>query len=90
MIFGVAIPILYPITLIALLNSYLCDKMTLIYFYRAPIKYDTRLTMRAQWILKWAPLYGLCFSYWVLGNPSIFKYPSPLLFASEQFETPDP
>ena len=75
MIFGIAIPMVFPITLIALINLYLFDKITLIYFNRAPPKYDDKLDNRAHIILSGAPFIGLLFNYFVLGNPSIFGNP---------------
>ena len=88
MIFGIAIPMMFPITLIALINLYLFDKATLIYFNRAPPKYDDKLSNRAYSILIGAPFAGLLFNYWVLGNPSIFG--NPHLFMQYCFEIYNP
>ena len=68
-IFGVIFPIVFPICLLALLNAYFFDKLTLIYFYKVPPKYDSRLSKRAYLILQGAPIVGLLLTYWVLGNP---------------------
>ena len=68
--YGLAIPVVFPITLLAILNQYLMDKMTLMYFYRAPPHYSKELSERAYEILKKAAVVGLLFQIWVVGNPA--------------------
>ena len=57
-IVGIPFPIIFPITMLAILNLYIFDKITLAYFYRAPPKYDNKLTKRARRILRGAIFIG--------------------------------
>lgn len=41
--YGMFIPILFPITAFGILNMYLVEKFTLLYFYRKPPMYDDKL-----------------------------------------------
>ena len=44
MIFGLPMPIVFPIATVAILNQYLFDKLTLSYFFRMPPKSDDKIT----------------------------------------------
>ena len=38
--YGLAMPIVFPITLVALLNQYIFEKFAIAYFYKKPPSYD--------------------------------------------------
>jgi hypothetical protein len=40
LVYGYALPILFPITLVALINQYITDRLSLAYFYKKPPSYD--------------------------------------------------
>lgn len=70
--YGLAIPMLFPITLVGILNIYVVERAQFAYFYRKPPMFDNHLNNRALTFLKKGPLLLLCFSYWLLGNRQMF------------------
>ena len=68
MVFGVGIPILFPIALIYFVLTYLIEVATLYYSYRKPSSYDEKLTVAVLDILVYAPLFYFAFGYWFLSN----------------------
>jgi hypothetical protein len=75
-IIGIPFPIVFPITMCALFNSQVVDKLSLAYFYRAPPKYDDKLAKTAKRILYGAVFAGFISSYWTLGNQAMFLDPT--------------
>lgn len=70
--YGLAMPILFPIALFAFINIYVTERFMFAYFYRQPPMYANRLNDGALNVLKWAPILLLAFGYWQLGNRQIF------------------
>jgi hypothetical protein len=66
--YGVGIPILYPIAFCYFFVLYMVEKGMLYYYYREPPQYDEILNEEALRILKKAPLLMLAFGYWMLSN----------------------
>ena len=66
---GLALPLLFPITYLGILNVYICEKIMFAYFYRQPPLFDNCLNNRALEILQYAPVMMLLAGYWQLGNP---------------------
>ena len=62
--FGLAIPVLFPITFLSLVNLYIVDRIMLAYFYRKPPMFASGMSNGALKILKDAPIFMLCFGYW--------------------------
>lgn len=58
MMYGVGLPILFPIASASLLLLYLIEKLFLYYSYREPPKYDSSLNKNALSILTWAPVFS--------------------------------
>jgi hypothetical protein len=71
-IYGLAMPIVFPITLLALLNQYVFEKFAIAYFYKKPPSYDQVITLRAVEILRFAPSLGLFVACWLMGNQQMF------------------
>ena len=69
---GLALPLLFPITLFGIINIYLCERVLFAYFYRQPPMFDNLLNDRALSILMFAPLFMVMFSYWMIGNRQMF------------------
>ena len=69
---GIALPLLFPICLMGLINMYICEKLQFAYFYREPPMFDNRLNDRALSILFFAPIMMLLFGYWQLSNRQMF------------------
>lgn len=71
--YGLFIPILFPIALFGILNKYFVEKLTVTYYYRQPPMYNQTLSKRALHILIFAPLLMFAFGYWAFGNQQIFE-----------------
>jgi len=71
--FGLALPVLFPIALLAFFVLYVTEKLTLTYFYKKPPMYDEKLNDAALGILKWAPIAMMMFGFWIMGNMQLFS-----------------
>jgi hypothetical protein len=70
--YGLMMPILFPICVIGLINISIVDKFALTYYFRLPPKYDGKLNARALKILAGAPILTFIFGYWTLSNTQMF------------------
>jgi hypothetical protein len=68
MMYGMGLPILFPIAALSLLVIYCMEKMMLYFVYREPPMYDEKLNNNALSILTYAPLLFLSFGYWMLSS----------------------
>ncbi len=68
MMYGSALPILYPIGLVAFIVLHMIERMQICYFYKQPPAFDELITMSSMRILAYAPLVCMAFSYWYLSN----------------------
>lgn len=66
MMFGTALPLLFPIAMISYSILAFQDVILLIYFAQAPPTYDEKLNLRVLKIMKAAPLFLLSFGFWQL------------------------
>jgi len=66
--YGMNIPLLFPIALFGIINMYVVERFALAYYYRKPPAYDQKLNNAALGVLKWAPLLMFMFGYWSTGN----------------------
>ena len=73
MLYGIGMPILFPIAAFNFVNQYICERFILAYEMKQPPCLDDRLTKNALGKLKWAPLLMLLNAYWMLGNRQIFN-----------------
>lgn len=62
--YGLTIPMLFPITLLSLLNHYAVERYNFIYNYRKPPMLANKLNEGALSIMKVAPLFMLSFGWW--------------------------
>jgi hypothetical protein len=81
MMYGLGMPVLFPVASMSYLTLYCMEKIMLHYCYREPPMYDERLNNNALGILTWAPLLFLSFGYWMLSskqllsnNPTVLTY----------------
>ncbi|CDW90155.1 UNKNOWN [Stylonychia lemnae] len=72
--YGLALPLLFPIALLAFLVLYITEKLTITYYYKKPPMYDQKMNEAAIGILKWAPFFMMIFGFWQLGNMQIFSH----------------
>lgn len=73
MMYGIGMPILFPIAAFNFFNQYVCERYILAYEMKQPPSLDDRLTKNALEKLKWAPLIMLLNAFWMLGNKQIFN-----------------
>lgn len=71
MMFGVAMPILYPIACLSLWTLYMVEKYCLYYTYKQPPKYDEQLNADVLNIMSVAPFINIAFGYWFLSNKQL-------------------
>ena len=86
MIYGSAMPIVFPIVLFGITNFSVSEKLAIIYFYKKPPTIDSKVSNLAIELLTRPPVYGMMFATWVMGNQAMFtNLVSPIgnLFDSE-------
>jgi len=72
MMYGMGIPLLFPVAALSYLILYSLERLLVCYFYQQPPAFDDKMTKNAVGILKWAPLLYLFFGYWQLSNQQVF------------------
>lgn len=68
MMYGVGLPILFPIAATSFLVLYMVEKTLIYYVYRQPPMYDEKLNNNVLSILTYAPLLFLSFGYWMFSS----------------------
>lgn len=68
LIFGMVLPVLYPIVFVGLLAQNILDRLLLCYFYREPPHYDEKSVLLALKILKIVGIVSLFHNFWILTN----------------------
>jgi hypothetical protein len=71
MMYGMGLPILFPIAAFSFLTLYCMEKILLHYVYREPPMYDEKLNKNALSILTYAPILYLAFGYWMLSSKQL-------------------
>ena len=71
--YGLGIPILFPIAVFSFLMLYLVEKSMLYWSYRTPPMYDDKLNVSVLRKLTYAPLLFLIFGYWMFSNVQLFS-----------------
>lgn len=72
MMYGLGMPILFPIAVLNFINQYICERIIVVYEVRQPPSLDDKLTKNCISMLKWSPLLFLFNGYWMLSNHQIF------------------
>jgi hypothetical protein len=62
--YGLALPILFPITLFTLVNMYVSERFLFAYYYRKPPIFGGAFNDGALKILTYAPWFMIGFGYW--------------------------
>lgn len=70
--YGMAIPILFPVTLFGITSIYVNERVLLAYSYKKPPPLDEDLELRSYKFLKFAPLLMFLIGYWSLSNQQVF------------------
>lgn len=71
--YGMFIPMLFPVATFGIANMYICEKLALTYLHKRPPMYDDSLNSRALAILKFAPIFMFMLGFWAIGNTAIFS-----------------
>jgi hypothetical protein len=72
-LYGLFIPIMFPITLFGIFNTYITEKLGLIYLYRKPPMFDDSLIRRAFALMEHAPFLMFLMAYWATGDMQLFE-----------------
>lgn len=71
--YGLAVPLLFPIACVFFAVSYIVERLALAYSYRKPPMFDDVLNKSAIDSLKVAPIFMMFFGFWIFGNRQIFN-----------------
>jgi hypothetical protein len=71
--YGLAIPLLFPIALLYFIVMYAVEKLCITYYYKRPPMYDEKLNAAVLSTMKWAPVFMMFFGFWIMGNQQIFS-----------------
>ena len=86
--YGLALPLLFPIGMAFFIFLYVMERLLLTYYYKKPPMYDEKLNLSVIATMKWAPVFMMMFSYWVMGNRQIFEnYVEPKQYRTEPIGT---
>ena len=66
--YGMALPILFPIAMLTFLNMFIVEKIAITYWYQRPPTYGPELNAVALKVLLIAPIIFFSFGYWIMGN----------------------
>jgi hypothetical protein len=72
MLYGVGLPILFPIAFVTLLLIYITEKIELAYNYKLPSTMDDSLTTNCCNLLRFTPIVFAMNGYWMLSNQQYF------------------
>lgn len=72
MLYGVGLPILFPLATFNFFNQYICERITISFMVRLPPALDDMLTNNLVSKCKYAPLLLMLNGYWMLSNQEAF------------------
>lgn len=72
MMYGLAMPILFPLASIQFVSIYVCERVLLVYIYKLPPQMDNRLFNYVIRIMYFAPLLFISNCFWMIDNKQIF------------------
>jgi hypothetical protein len=73
MLYGLGLPLLFPIAALNLFNKLICEKIQLVYFSKKTKSFDDQLIKLVKRLLLVAPVVFVFNGYWMISNPQIFK-----------------
>lgn len=68
LMYGIGMPILFPIAAFKFFNLYICERITMAYAMKQPPCLDDKMTKNVISMLKFSPLLMLVNGYWMLSN----------------------
>lgn len=72
MMYGLAMPLLFPIVSVTLMSQWISERIQIAYFVRQPPAMDNMLSLNALSKIKWAPLFLLFNGFWIVDNKQMF------------------
>lgn len=72
MMYGIAMPILFPIGCIYLINCYVCEKLQLAFIVPCPPQMGDTMVNQVIEIIKLAPILLILNGWWMIDNQQIF------------------
>lgn len=73
MMYGVGLPVLFPIAAISMAGLYAVEKYMVYYVYRQPPMYDQQLNNNVLTLMTYPPLLLLAFGYWMLSSKQLLS-----------------
>ena len=73
MMYGIGMPILFPIAALNLFNQWICERLVVAYMMKRPPALDNKLSENCIAMLKGAPIVFLANGFWMVSNLQIFK-----------------
>ena len=70
--YGIALPILFPICLVGMINMYITERILFAFFYKKPPMIGNVLSAKGLTVLQYAPVTMMFSGYWLLGNRQMF------------------
>merc|ERR1719272_2403877 len=81
--YGVALPLLFPIAAFTFFNLLLMERLLITYFHSKPPMYDDKLNTQTLSLMKWSPIVLFAMGFWYLGQPQMFdNFSEPMEFTS--------
>lgn len=68
LMYGLAIPLLFPIAVLCYLILYIVERICITYYYKRPPMFDDKLNRASLRTLKWASVVMMAFGFWIMGN----------------------
>jgi len=68
MMYGTALPVLYPICLLSFVITYVVERLHAFYFNRQPPAFDNKITLNAIKIMPFAALINMFMTSFFMGN----------------------
>lgn len=73
MMYGVGMPLLFPIAAFNFFNQWICERYIVAYYMKLPPALDNKLTLNCLDRIKLAPILLIFNGYWMLSNKQIFE-----------------
>lgn len=73
MMYGIGMPILFPVAVFNFLNQYICERIMVAYYMKQPPALDDLMIRNCIRMIRWAPLFFLGNGYWMASNRQIFQ-----------------
>ena len=73
MMYGLGLPILFPIAFLSYLIFWITERYQIAYFYKMPPSMNDTMTKNAMKIFSYLPILFMFNGFWMLSNRQIFE-----------------